>query len=96
MIYQMYSVHDTAVKIFLPPVFARTHGEAERQFAWNVNNKDNGHLFNSPSNFALFHIGTYNDETGQCTSVAPTVIISGIQAKNHREDPDGQMRVAGT
>lgn len=81
MNYKMYSVHDSAVKVFLPPVYARTHAEAERQFAWNVNQKDNGHLYNSPANFTLFHVGEYDDETGQAQPCPPQVIMTGIQAK---------------
>lgn len=95
MKYQMYSVHDSAVKVFLPPVYARTHAEAERQFAWNVNNKENGHLYNSPHNFSLFHVGTYDDETGMPVALpAPQVVMTGIQAKE--TEHDGQIRVAGT
>lgn len=94
MKYQMYSIHDSAVKVFLPPVYCRTHGEAERQFAYNVNQKDNGHLHRSPGNFTLFHVGEYDDETGQAKPCVPVVVMTGIQAKD--TETDGQLRVAGT
>ncbi|AXH74195.1 MAG: nonstructural protein [Microviridae sp.] len=85
MIVKMYVVHDSAVKVFLPApqtLFARTHGEAERNFRAVVNDPKSGHLHNHPEQFTLFYVGDYDDETGVPTPRnAPEAILSGAQAK---------------
>lgn len=83
MILKVYSIHDSAVQSFLTPHFARTHGEAERNFKVNVRDKENGHLHTSPENFTLFHIGDYDDQTGEMKPLAaPMSVITGIQCKD--------------
>lgn len=79
---KLYAIHDSAVKEFIGPEAARTHGEAERKFKMNVNNKDNGHLYNSPENFGLYCVGEYDSETGKIEALKePQHIISAIQCK---------------
>lgn len=96
MITKVYTIHDSAVKAFVTPHFARSHGEAERNFRAAVNDEKNGHLYNSPENFTLFHIGEYDDETGIISSRAPESILSGVQVKQSLSDSERQLRMAGT
>lgn len=82
MILKLYAIHDAAVKEFLGPEPAKTHGEAERKFRHNVNNKDAGFLFTNPDNFSLYCVGEYNSETGLLNPLRePQHIITGIQCK---------------
>lgn len=81
MISKAYAIHDSAVKIFLTPMFARTHGEAERNFKAAVNEPQNGHLYSSPENFTLFYIGEYDDQEGKLKPVEPTSIVTAVQCK---------------
>lgn len=86
MIARLYSIHDSAVKIYLPPMAFRTHGEAERDFVSKVNNPDFGHLHKSPGNFTLFHVGTWDDESGVMTRAEHhEQILTGIQAKDAKQ-----------
>lgn len=82
---KMYVIHDGAVKAFMPypgTLFARTHGEAERNFRKAVNDTNNGHLNQAAEQFTLFYVGEYDDETGLVESrPAPESILSGAQAK---------------
>lgn len=82
---KLYAVHDQAVKEFIGPEAARTHGEAERRFKMNVNNPENGLIHNNPENFSLFHIGEYDTETGKLAPMPePQHIISAIQVKESK------------
>lgn len=83
MILKVYSIYDDAVKTFLTPHFAKTPGEAERNFKHAVNDPKNGHLHNSPEFFTLFELGEYDDQTGQITALAsPHCVVKAIQCKN--------------
>lgn len=90
MITKMYCVHDTAVKAFTAPHFARTHGEAERNFKHAVNDSKSGHLSANPEQFTLFYLGDYDDETGIVSPLAaPQAVVTGAQCK----DPTGLRAV---
>lgn len=80
-----YVIHDSAVKAFAPyptTLFARSHGEAERNFRQAVNEPKNGHLHSSPEQFTLFYVADYDDETGLFSSLpSPQAILTAVQAK---------------
>lgn len=82
MKYNLYAVHDQAVKEFIGPEVARTHGEAERKFVNNVNDERMGLLHTNPEHFSLHHVGYIESETGKITGLPePLHIMSAIQAK---------------
>lgn len=68
---EMFSVYDSKAKAFMNPMFLPQVGQATRLFANAVNSKD--HQFGAnPSDYTLFHIGTFDDETAKITSkIAP-------------------------
>lgn len=79
---KLYAVHDSAVKEFIGPEAARTHGEAERKFKMNVNNPENQLLHTNPENFGLYCIGEYDSETGLLAALKePQHIVTAIQVK---------------
>ena len=60
MIYNIYSIFDSAVGAYLPPMFMRSHGEAIRTFETAV--RDESHAFHrNASDYSLYHHGTLND-----------------------------------
>lgn len=82
MKFKMYVIHDSAINAFTTPHFARTHGEAERNFKTGINDQNAGHLFRHPEQFTLMYAGEYDDETGLVTPLAsPSAVMPGIQAK---------------
>lgn len=66
MVLKFFAVKDELANRFLAPTLMSSEAEAKRQFKSQINNipmwKDN------PSDFSLFALGEFNDETGELTS----------------------------
>lgn len=59
-------VRDIRADLFFSPMFYQSLGQAERQFADEVNRKDASNtLASHPADFELFHVGSFDDQT--CT-----------------------------
>ena len=71
MIKKMCSVYDTVAKVYAPPFYVNTVGEAVRSLANAVNDKNMGDLCKHPKDFILFEIGSWDDNTGLLTAVVP-------------------------
>lgn len=87
MIYQIVSVHDRAANGYGRPIFVAALGQAIRSFQDEINRAaaDN-EMSRHPDDFDLFHLGTFNDDTGQLASLpAPMQIAIGKQMR--RETP---------
>lgn len=82
MQYRMYSIHDQAVKTYLPPDYLQSDAEAIRKFTHNVNNKEMGFLYSAPEHYSLYWVGEYDSDTGRFTTMEPQVIIKAVQVKN--------------
>jgi hypothetical protein len=64
MIKQVFTVYDEKSNAYLQPFFLDTKGQAIRAITDCVN--DIGHAFGRhPSDYTLFHLGEYDDSTGQ-------------------------------
>lgn len=78
MMLQIFSVRDQAAGAFLPPFFMRSRGEAIRAFSEAVG--DPQHQFaKHVSDFTLFCIGDFDDNSGMIRPVEPVRIISGFE-----------------
>lgn len=76
-----YSVKDLKAGYFNPPFYAHTHGEAERSFKTTVNNPQTSvHMY--PSDFDLYHVGSFDDQTGTLIPATPEHIINGVAVKD--------------
>lgn len=66
MVLKFFAVKDELANRFLAPTLMNSEAEAKRQFKSQINNiqmwKDN------PSDFSLFALGEFNDETGELIS----------------------------
>lgn len=73
---QVFSVHDGAVDAFMQPFYARSKAEALRMLTDTA--QDPGSQFaKHPEDFALFHLGTYDDQVGGFELLgAPDHVIS--------------------
>lgn len=73
-----FTVYDTKVEAYLPPLFMRSKGEALRSLAAAV--KDPGHQFSkNPEDYIFFHIGEFDDEKGVLVPLdIPAVLASAI------------------
>lgn len=84
-----FSVYDEAVKAFLPPVFARSHGEMLRSFIDACSSKE--HVFvKHPEHYSLFFVGEFDDGSGQFRNeTVPSLLLTAVQAVNKNAlEPD--------
>lgn len=72
---EVYSVHDAAVGAFLPPFFARSRGEAIRQFEDAA--RDTNRFGTHGKDFSLYFIGEWSDENGLFKAVDVPDRIAG-------------------
>lgn len=83
--YVMCSVKDLVADQFGRPFFAVSDGSAIRGFADEVNSADSM-LAKHPADFQLFHMGVFDDESGEIFAESPyRLLISGPQCFNRPE-----------
>lgn len=76
---QMMSVFDRALGAYMQPWFAQSKGQAQRMFTDEINNPQ-GDMHKHPEDYALFHLGEWDNETGALTKEpinAPEQIATG-------------------
>lgn len=77
---KIYTVHDAKAAFYGQPFFCRTNAEAIRSFSQVVN--DSTHqIGQNHSDFTLFEIGEYDDQTGVITAKTPTPLGNGVDFK---------------
>lgn len=66
----VFTVYDHKAEAYLPPFTMKTLGLATRTFAELANDK--GHNFGKyPTDFSLWQIGTFSEDSGVITPLAP-------------------------
>lgn len=76
MILKIYTVYDSAVGAFMQPFFARSHGEALRNFQDAIT--DTKGPFKHAADVSLFHLGAFDDENGDIQKpLAPERLLDG-------------------
>lgn len=60
---EMLAVKDEALEAYMRPFFAQSVGQAQRMFVDEVNNPQ-GEMHKHPNDYSLYHLGTWDDETG--------------------------------
>nr|QJB19801.1 MAG: nonstructural protein [Microvirus sp.] len=96
MLFKVYSVYDSKVEAYLPPLFMKSKGEFLRAFAETANDPKSG-IGKYPSDYTAFELGTWDDATSKF-SLHPTPISLGVaiefveqraQAMKSHVPPDG-------
>lgn len=78
MITQVCCVFDDKANAFGTPFFTQSLGQAERSFIDEVNRVDDKNImYQHPDDFRLFHLGQYDDSTGEFDTSIPRLIVSG-------------------
>lgn len=79
----IYAVKDELTNTFMQPIFIKGKNnmeQATRLFAYQVNNtpiwKDN------PSDYSLFHLGNFDEETGLISAMTPVKVANGRSVWN--------------
>ena len=85
MILKVLSLFDSKVKAYAQPYYARSLGEGERAFEQIFVSEDPNpqvqfsHYRMAPQDFHLYHIGDFNDETGELIPCKHVSVCSGNQ-----------------
>jgi len=61
MLFTVFSIYDSAISTWLPPIYARNKGEMLRNFADAVADSKS-QLAKHPGDYALFELGTWDDD----------------------------------
>lgn len=78
---EAYSVFDQAVGAFASPQFVRSRLEAVRLFAAACRHGSDHQFAAHPQDFSLHHVGEWDDESGELTSVKPERVITAVQCQ---------------
>jgi hypothetical protein len=79
---QIFAVRDMKTEQFGNPMFLMTKGHALRSFTDEVNRKDEQNMLNKhPEDFVLYHLGDYDTESGEFTTMKPTQMVMATEVK---------------
>lgn len=67
MLHEVFAVYDSKADVFGPPILAPAVGAAKRSFVESCSDSSTA-LAKYPEDFALYHLGTYDDATGLMSS----------------------------
>lgn len=90
----LFSIFDTAAKRFKEPFYAPTVEYAIRMFRDTANlMRDDNPIAKFPEDYVLFHVGEFDQESGELTSWEPHSLGVAIQFQDqrnqHQPDPSG-------
>lgn len=84
-ILKVYSIRDNKSEFYANPFYARSNGEAMRIFE-NACTASDSPLSAYPQDFALYELGTFNDETAKLTVLdTPNHLYNGIDAVRNKK-----------
>ena len=91
---KVFTIFDSKVGAYLPPMFFRSRGEAIRVFETLTN--ESGHQFNKyPGDYSLFELGDYDDLTAKFV-LLPTPTSIGVAIEFLKVHTDSkQMHLPG-
>lgn len=85
MILGTYSILDQKAGIFSPPFFT-VHEALAIRMVQNVVSDLSTSIGQHPADFALFSLGTFDDQTGQFQATTPTMIVPCLQLQPRPKD----------
>lgn len=76
---KIYSIRDSKGDVFNPPFYAKTHGEAEREFTMACR-RENSPAAQFPEDYDLYFIGTYDNTSGKIqANDTPQHVVKAVQ-----------------
>lgn len=78
---KILAVHDRAINAYMQPFFTPALGAGVRAFQDEINNEQSP-MHKHPDDYDLYHLGEFDTETGNFTSITPTQIAIGKQLTN--------------
>lgn len=83
-----YTIHDTAAEYYFAPFFARTDAEAKRMFILAM-----GDNFPHRNDYTLYHIGSFDQDTGNLTECEPNSVLAGRSiSESQNPNPNSQQQ----
>lgn len=78
---RLFSIYDMLAGVYLTPFPARSDVDATRQISASFDNPQmrDTPVFRNPDHFALYEVGSFDDETGFVASQTP-IIVSSVAA----------------
>lgn len=80
-----FSIRDAKAESFNHPYFAKTHGEAERNFR-ELANDSQSMVCKYPDDYDLYYVGDYDTDSGKFKPTdTPQHIIKAVQVLNPKQ-----------
>jgi len=74
-VFQVFTIRDEKAQAFTVPMYFPTKGVALRSLSAAVNKPNSDDLYSThPQDFGLYHIGTYDADTGLHEPVLPSLV----------------------
>lgn len=84
MIYRLYSIYDNVSLSYGPPSIEVSDAAASRMHRTVINNPQAGLLYRFPSDYDLYYLGTYDNDTGYVVpQVPPQLVVKGGAVIDH-------------
>lgn len=80
---QAFSIRDVQVGLYNRPYYMLSQGQAVRSFTDEINRpSDDNPMYKHPSDYELYWLGEFDEESGQFISTGPKIVISGSVVKS--------------
>lgn len=73
---EVFSVYDLVTNVFQPPLYAHNAGDALRIIQKYLDGDNN--MSRHPADFALYHLGSFDDGPGLVSPIDPPVQVIAI------------------
>ena len=83
----LYAVFDRCSGVYDGPIPGRADAEMVRNFS-HMCGKPDSKLSESPEDYTLFKVGTWNDGTGELEDLVPVKLINGAEAISNLTNGD--------
>lgn len=94
MIRKVYTIFDSAARVYLPPFHLNAHGEAARLFKDCANNPQHN-IGAHPADYTLFCIGSFCDSTAQYKMLEGFENLgNGLEFLERNKTAPGQIDIA--
>jgi hypothetical protein len=80
MLRNIYAIRDNLAEVFNTPFYEHNHKTAIRGFEQSAKDAPN------KDDYSLYHLGTFDDNSGQTIPGEPTKIFSGLDIKVNDND----------
>ena len=88
---QVYVVRDSQADATMRPFFFERDAVAIRSFILSVTNANEA-MSNTPEDFTLYRVGTYDDESMFLVGEDPVRLINGLEAVQAREGDQRKLQ----